>query len=166
MKKTVFAGSATALVTPMKEDLSIDFDLFGTLIQEQIRHGTDALVVAGTTGESATLTDEEHIELIRFAVKAAKGRVPVIAGAGSNSTAHALLLTKAAEKAGADALLHVTPYYNKTSQRGLIAHFSACAAATTLPIILYNVPSRTGVNILPETYEASAARQHRCHERS
>ena len=100
MKKTVFAGSATALVTPMKEDLSIDFDLFGTLIQEQIRHGTDALVVAGTTGESATLTDEEHIELIRFAVKAAKGRVPVIAGAGSNSTAHALLLTKAAEKAG------------------------------------------------------------------
>ena len=156
MKKTVFAGSATALVTPMKEDLSIDFDLFGTLIQEQIRHGTDALVVAGTTGESATLTDEEHIELIRFAVKAAKGRVPVIAGAGSNSTAHALLLTKAAEKAGADALLHVTPYYNKTSQRGLIAHFSACAAATTLPIILYNVPSRTGVNILPETYEKLA----------
>ena len=156
MKKTVIAGSATALVTPMKEDLSIDFDLFGTLIQEQIRHGTDALVVAGTTGESATLTDEEHIELIRFAVKAAKGRVPVIAGAGSNSTAHALLLTKAAEKAGADALLHVTPYYNKTSQRGLIAHFSACAAATTLPIILYNVPSRTGVNILPETYEKLA----------
>ena len=133
MKKTVFAGSATALVTPMKEDLSIDFDLFGTLIQEQIRHGTDALVVAGTTGESATLTDEEHIELIRFAVKAAKGRVPVIAGAGSNSTAHALLLTKAAEKAGADALLHVTPYYNKTSQRGLIAHFFCLRCCNNAP---------------------------------
>ena len=156
MKQTVFTGSATALVTPMREDFSIDFAVFEALMNDQIARGSDALVIAGTTGESATLSDEEHIELIRFAVKAAKGRVPIIAGAGSNNTAHAVALSRAAEKAGADALLHVTPYYNKATQRGLIAHFTACAAATDLPVILYNVPSRTGVNIRIETYEKLA----------
>lgn len=154
MKKTIFKGSGVAIVTPMKQDFSVDYKVFGDLIESQLEHKTDAIVVAGTTGEGSTLTDEEQMELVRFAVNCVKGRVPVIAGAGSNNTAHAVELSKKAEKAGADALLHVTPYYNKASQHGLFEHFKACACATDLPIILYNVPSRTGVNIQIETYRA------------
>lgn len=148
-----FQGCCTAIVTPMQDDLSINYKVFGDLLDQQIQKGCDAVVVAGTTGESATLTDEEHIELVRFAVKKAHGRIPVIAGAGSNNTAHAVYFSKEMEKAGADALLHVTPYYNKASQRGLFLHFEACAKASSLPVILYNVPSRTGVNISVETYK-------------
>ena len=153
MKPVLFNGCGTAIITPMKDDLSIHYELFGELLDQQLQQGSDAIVVAGTTGESATLTDEEHIELIRYAVKRVHGRIPVIAGAGSNNTAHAVHLSKEAERAGADALLHVTPYYNKASQRGLLLHFEACAAASKLPTILYNVPSRTGVNISVETYK-------------
>ena len=152
-KKTVFYGAATAMITPMKDDGSINYPVFKQLLEYQIANNADAVVVAGTTGESATLTDEEHIELIKFAVKTVKGRIPVIAGAGSNNTSHAVYMSKESEKAGADALLHVTPYYNKASQQGLFLHFQACSQATRLPVILYNVPSRTGVNIYPSTYK-------------
>ncbi len=152
MKPILFQGSCVALVTPMRSDSSVYYPMLGELIDWQIAQGTDALLLAGTTGEGSTLTDEEHLEVIRYAVHRAKGRAPVIAGAGSNNTAHAVYLSQEAEKAGADALLHVTPYYNKASQKGLILHFQACAAATRLPVILYNVPSRTSVNIQPETY--------------
>ena len=152
-KKTIFRGVATAMITPMKDDGAINYSVFRDLLEYQIANKADAVVVAGTTGESATLTDEEHIELIAFAVKAAKGKIPVIAGAGSNNTAHAVQLSRECEKVGADALLHVTPYYNKASQEGLFLHFKACSEATNLPIILYNVPSRTGVNIYPATYK-------------
>lgn len=152
MKHTIFTGAGVAIVTPMKKDLSIHYEMLGTLLDYQLKHHTDAIVVAGTTGEASTLTEQEQIELIRFTVEYVNHRVPVIAGVGSNNTAHAVLLSKLAYHAGADALLHVTPYYNKTSQRGLIKHFSACASASDLPIILYNIPSRTGVNILPDTY--------------
>jgi len=151
-KQIVFTGSAVAIVTPMKDDFSIDYDKLSTLVDMQIQNGTDAIVICGTTGESATMTDEEHVESIKCAVKAAAGRVPVIAGAGSNDTGYAIWLSKETEAVGADALLHVTPYYNKCTQKGLIAHFSAIADSTLLPVILYNVPSRTGVNIKPETY--------------
>ena len=157
MKKIPFKGVGTAIITPMKEDYSINYPVFADLVEQQIQGGADALVVAGTTGEGSTLTDEEHIELVRFAVEKAHGRVPVVAGAGSNCTAHAVYLSQQCEKAGADALLHVTPYYNKTSQQGLFLHFSACAQSTKLPIILYNVPSRTGVNIFPATYKRLSA---------
>ena len=126
---------------------------FDELLDMQIAGSADAIVVAGTTGEGSTLTDDEHIELVRRAVKHVRGRVPVIAGAGSNNTAHAVYLSKECEKAGADALLHVTPYYNKASQQGLFLHFNECARSTRLPVILYNVPSRTGVNIYPATYK-------------
>ena len=157
MKKIPFKGVGTAMVTPMNDDFSINYDVFTDLLEMQISGGADAVVIAGTTGEGSTLTDEEHVNLIRFAVEKVKGRVPVVAGAGSNNTAHAVWLSQECEKAGADALLHVTPYYNKTSQQGLFLHFSACAAATKLPIILYNVPSRTGVNIFPATYKRLSA---------
>lgn len=153
MKKIIFKGVGTAIVTPMKEDFSINYSVFDNLLDMQIAGNADAVVVAGTTGESSTLTDDEHIELVRHAVKYVNGRIPVIAGAGSNNTAHAVYLSKECEKAGADALLHVTPYYNKASQQGLFLHFSKCAGSTGLPIILYNVPSRTGVNIYPATYK-------------
>ncbi len=153
MKDIIFKGAGTAIVTPMNEDGSMNYDVFKELITMQIEGNADAIVVAGTTGEGSTLTDEEHIELVRQAVKFVNGRVPVIAGAGSNNTAHAVYLSKECEKAGADGLLHVTPYYNKASQQGLFLHFSECAKATKLPIILYNVPSRTGVNIFPATYK-------------
>lgn len=153
MKKTVFTGAGVAIVTPMKQDLSIDWDLLGTLIDYQIDNGTDSIVIAGTTGEASTFSDEEHIESIRYTVERAAGRVPVVAGVGSNDTNYALWLTKEAEQAGADALLHVTPYYNKTSQAGLVRHFMTMADATALPIILYNVPSRTGMTIAPKTYQ-------------
>lgn len=152
MKKTVFQGSAVALITPMNDDFSINYDELARLIDFHLAHQTDAIVAAGTTGESATLTDEEHLKVIAFCVKQVKGRIPVIAGAGSNNTARAVFLSQQAKACGADALLHVTPYYNKASQKGLYLHFKACAEATDLPVLLYNVPSRTGVNILPETY--------------
>lgn len=152
MKPLIFEGSAVALVTPMKDDFSVNYEELDRLLDFHLENRTDAVVAVGTTGESATLTDEEHIGVIAFCVRKLHGRLPVIAGAGSNSTAHAVELSKAAADAGADALLHVTPYYNKTSQKGLYLHFRACAEATKLPVILYNVPTRTGMNILPETY--------------
>ena len=152
MKNTIFEGVATALVTPMYDDGSVNFDRFKKLIDEQIEAGIPALVICGTTGESATMTLEEHAEVIRVAIKHAAGRIKIIAGAGSNDTACAIGLAKEAEEAGADALLVVTPYYNKATQKGLVAHYTAIANSVKLPIILYNVPSRTGVNIKPETY--------------
>ena len=152
MKNTIFEGVATALVTPMNEDGSINYDRLKTLIDEQIEAGIPALVICGTTGESATMTLEEHSEVIRVAIKHAAGRVKIIAGAGSNDTACAADLAKEAEEAGADALLIVTPYYNKATQGGLVAHYKYIAERVSLPIILYNVPSRTGCNIKPETY--------------
>jgi len=153
MGNLIFKGAATAIVTPMNEDFSVNYEKFRELLEFQIKEGISALVVCGTTGESATLTHQEHIDVIRFAVEVVAGRVPVIAGTGSNDTAFALELSLAAQAAGADALLMVTPYYNKTSQAGLIAHFTYVADRVDLPIILYNVPSRTGVNIKPETYQ-------------
>ena len=152
MKKTIFTGAAVAIVTPMNADGSINYDVFADTIEEQIAGGTDAIVVCGTTGEASTMTDEEHIEAIRFTVEKVAKRVPVIAGTGSNDTGYAIELSKQAEAVGADALLQVTPYYNKTSQRGLVAHFTAIADAVNIPIVLYNVPSRTGMTISIDTY--------------
>lgn len=152
MKKTIFTGSGVAILTPMHQDGSIDYEGLGRLIDFQLAGGTDSIIICGTTGESSTMTDEEHVECISYTVDRVAGRVPVVAGAGSNDTAYAIWMSKEAEAAGADALLHVTPYYNKCTQKGLVAHFSAIADATMLPIILYNVPGRTGVNILPATY--------------
>ena len=156
MKNTVFTGAGVAIITPMNADGSINYDEFGRIIDFQIENSTDAIVVCGTTGESATMTDEEHIECIKYCVDRVNKRVPVIAGTGSNDTAYAVNLSVEAEKLGADALLVVTPYYNKTSQRGLIAHFTAIADSVNIPIILYNVPSRTGVNIALDTYDTLA----------
>lgn len=152
MKKTIFTGSGVAIVTPMREDGSIHYEKLGELIDWQVENGTDAIIICGTTGESTTMSDEEHVECIRYAAERTAGRIPVVAGAGSNDTAYAVWLSKEAKQAGADALLHVTPYYNKTSQRGLVRHFNAVADATDLPVILYNVPSRTGLDIKPTTY--------------
>lgn len=152
MKNTVFTGAGVAIVTPMHEDGSIHYEKLTALIEFQLKNHTDAIVICGTTGESSTMTDEEHIRCIRHTVQVVKGRVPVIAGAGSNDTAYAVWLSHEAEEAGADALLQVTPYYNKTSQRGLVRHFAAIAEGTSLPIILYNVPSRTGVTISLDAY--------------
>lgn len=150
MKKTVFTGIGTALVTPLTPD-GIDYESFGRLIDWQINEGINALVVCGTTGEGSTLTDEEHRKAIDFSVKRAAGRVPVIAGTGSNDTAYALELTKHACECGVDGVLVVTPYYNKATQKGLISMFSDIADASTAPVILYNVPSRTGCNIESKT---------------
>lgn len=150
-KQTIFEGAATALVTPLTRD-GIDYEAFGRLIDWQIESGIDALVVCGTTGEASTLTDEEHREAIRFSVERAAGRVPIIAGTGSNDTAYAIDLTRYACEVGADAVLLVTPYYNKATQKGLIAMYNEIADASTKPVIVYNVPSRTGVNIEPATY--------------
>ncbi len=150
MKKTVFTGAATAIVTPFK-DGRIDYDSFAKLINWQIDEGIDAIVVCGTTGEASTLTDDEHRDAIKFCVDTVGGRVPVIAGTGSNDTAYAIELTNHACEAGADAVLVVTPYYNKATQKGLIEMFTAIADASAKPVILYNVPSRTGCNILPST---------------
>ena len=147
MKKPVFIGAAVAIITPMHADGSIDYEEMGRIIDDQIENGTDAIVVCGTTGESPTMTDEEHTACIRYAVKKTAGRVPVIAGTGSNDTKYAVWLSRQAQADGADALLLVTPYYNKTSQAGLIAHYTAIADAVDLPCILYNVPSRTGCNL-------------------
>ena len=152
-KQILFRGVGTAMVAPMREDGTINYPVFGQLLREQADRGADAVIIAGTTGEGSTLYDREHIELVEYAVKKINGKIPVIAGAGSNNTAHAVHLSKEFEKIGADGLLHVTPYYNKASQQGLFLHFQACAEATRLPIILYNVPSRTGVNIYPATYK-------------
>lgn len=151
MKQPVFTGAAVAIITPMHADGTVNFEELGRIIDDQIAHGTDAIVICGTTGESAALSHEEHVECIRFAVKHTAKRVPVIAGTGANDTAFAIEISKEAEEAGADALLLVTPYYNKTSQAGLIAHYTAIANAVTLPCIIYNVPSRTGVNLQPAT---------------
>ena len=151
MKPIVFTGAAVAIITPFNEDGSVNYDCFGKIIEDQIAGSTDAIVVCGTTGESATMPDEEHLEVIEYCVKKVAGRVPVIAGTGTNDTAHCIRLSQGAEKLGADALLLVTPYYNKTTQRGLIAHYTKVAQSVSLPIILYNVPSRTGLNITPET---------------
>lgn len=161
MKKTIFEGMATALITPITEN-GVDYEAFAKLIDWQIEKGINGLVVCGTTGESSTLTDEEHREAIRFAVKQAAGRVPVIAGTGSNDTAYAIELTKEACAAGADAVLVVTPYYNKATQKGLIQMFTAIADASDVPVILYNVPSRTGVNIEPATVAELAKHPRIC----
>ena len=155
MKKTIFKGAATAIITPMKKG-EVDFDALRRLVDFQIDNGIDALVAAGTTGESSTLTDEEHVEVIKTVVERAAGRVPVIAGTGSNDAAYAIKLSQDACRLGADALLLVTPYYNKATQAGLVEMYKAIAAEVTRPIILYNVPSRTGVNIEPQTYLALA----------
>ena len=153
-KQTIFTGSGVAIVTPMKADGSVNYEKYRELIEWQIESGTDAIIACGTTGESSTLTHEEHIGVMRAAVEQAAGRIPVISGTGSNDTAYCIELSQEAEKLGADALLLVTPYYNKTSQRGLVAHYTAVADAVNLPILLYNVPSRTGVDIKPETVAA------------
>ena len=150
MKTPVFTGAATAIVTPLNEK-GIDYEQFGRLIDWQIEEGIDAIVAVGTTGEGSTLTDAEHKEAIRFCVERVAGRVPVIAGTGSNDAAYAIDLTKYACEVGADAMLLVTPYYNKATQKGLVATFTAIADASTKPCILYNVPSRTGCNLLPAT---------------
>ncbi len=147
----MFSGSIVAIVTPMKADLSIDWEGYRKLIEFHIENGTDAIVSVGTTGESATLTHEEHIECIEFSVKVADGRLPIIAGAGSNSTVEAVHLALSAKNAGADAILAVSPYYNKPNQRGLLAHYRAIAESCDLPLILYNVPGRTGSDIAVET---------------
>ncbi|MBE6689040.1 MAG: 4-hydroxy-tetrahydrodipicolinate synthase [Ruminococcaceae bacterium] len=151
MKKTVFRGAATALITPFK-DGKIDYESFGRLIDFQIDGGIDALVVCGTTGEPSTLDDAEHINAMEYCIQRTAGRVPVLCGTGSNDTAYAISLSKRACEMGADALLMVTPYYNKTSQRGLVKHFNAVADSVDKPIIVYNVPGRTGLCIKPETY--------------
>ncbi|MDD6347720.1 MAG: 4-hydroxy-tetrahydrodipicolinate synthase [Lachnospiraceae bacterium] len=155
----IFTGAGTAIVTPMHEDGSINYAAFEDLINDQIRNGIDAIVTVGTSGEASTLTDEEHVEAIRFTVETVHGRVPVIAGTGSNDTVYAAALSRKAQKAGADGLLLVTPYYNKATQKGLIAHFSAIASSVDIPCLLYNVPSRCGVNLLPETVLALSQMQ-------
>lgn len=147
----IFKGAGVAIVTPMKENLEINYDKLDEMLEDQIAGGTDAIIICGTTGESATMTEAEHMEAIRFTVERVKHRVPVIAGTGSNSTATAIELSKEAEKDGADGLLLVTPYYNKATQNGLISHFSAVCNEVKIPAILYNVPSRTGCNIQPAT---------------
>ena len=148
---SVFKGAAVAIVTPMFENGEVNYPKLGEIIEYQIAHKTDAIVICGTTGEASTLSHEEHLEVIDYCVKKVAKRVPVIAGTGSNCTETAIYLSQEAEKSGADALLVVTPYYNKATQKGLIAHYTAVAESVELPIIMYNVPGRTGCNILPET---------------
>lgn len=148
---SIFTGAGVALVTPMNADGSVNFEKMKELIEFQIANDTDALIICGTTGEATTISDEDQIECVRFAKEVAAGRVPVIAGAGSNDTAHCIELAQACEKAGADGVLLVTPYYNKATQKGLILHYTAVAESINIPIILYNVPGRTGCNIAPKT---------------
>ncbi|WP_371373230.1 4-hydroxy-tetrahydrodipicolinate synthase [Sporomusa aerivorans] len=155
MKKPLFIGSAVAIVTPFTEN-GVDYETLAKLIEFQIKGGSDAIVVCGTTGEASTMPDDEHIAVIKFAVETVNKRVPVIAGAGSNDTRHAIELTKASEAVGADGILSVTPYYNKATQKGLYEHFKAIANSVSIPIILYNVPSRTNLNLNPETVKALA----------
>lgn len=147
----IFKGAGVALVTPFKENGDVDYDGLKKVVDFQVDNGTDAIIVCGTSGEAATMTEEEHISVIKACVEYVNHRIPVIAGAGSNNTATAVYLSKEAEKAGADGLLLVTPYYNKATQGGLVKHYEKVAASTSLPIILYNVPSRTGTNIQPQT---------------
>lgn len=146
MKKLPFTGSGVAIITPFDGD-KVNYDELGRIIEDQIANKTDAIIICGTTGEASTMPDEEHLAVIKYAVEKTAGRIPVIAGTGSNDTAHSVRLSKLAEEYGADGLLQVTPYYNKASKKGLIAHFSEIAKSVKIPIILYNVPSRTGVNI-------------------
>jgi len=150
MKKILFQGCGTAIATPFNEE-GVNLKEFAKLLEEQIEQGVDAIIVCGTTGESATMTEEERLQTIECAVKTSKGRVPIIAGTGSNNTKAVIEMNKKVEKLGVDGVLIVTPYYNKTTQKGLIEHYKTIAQNTTLPIILYNVPSRTGINILPQT---------------
>lgn len=152
MSNPIFTGSGVAIVTPMKSDLTVNYDVLEQLIEFQIENGTDAIIACGTTGESSTLSEEEHCEVLRFVAEKVNKRVPVIGGTGSNDTATAVALSKSAETSGVDALLCVTPYYNKTSQVGLVKHYEKIADSVNLPLILYNVPSRTGCNIQPKTY--------------
>ncbi len=147
----IFTGAGVAIVTPMHQDGTVNYDKLGELIEFQIANHTDSIIITGTTGEASTLSEEEHVECIRFAVEKVAKRIPVIAGTGSNCTETAIYLTKEAEKAGADGALVVTPYYNKATQKGLVQHFGMIAKNTSLPMILYSVQSRTGVNILPQT---------------
>ena len=151
MSNHIFTGSGVAIVTPMKSDGSVNYDEFGKILEFHVQNGTDAIIACGTTGESATLSEKEHCEVLSFVAEKINGRIPVVAGTGSNDTSTAVMLSKSAQKTGADALLCVTPYYNKTSQAGLIKHYNVIADAVDLPIILYNVPSRTGCNIKPKT---------------
>lgn len=150
MKKILFTGCGTAIATPFTKD-GVNFEVFKQLLEDQLKGHVDAIIVCGTTGEASTMTEQEKKDTIAFAVKTVAGRVPVIAGTGGNNTASSIAMTKWAESIGVDGVLLVTPYYNKTTQEGLIAHYTAIANATSLPIILYNVPSRTGLNITPET---------------
>ena len=152
MKKPIFTGAGVAIVTPFTEDNKINYPVLKDLIEFQIENGTDAIIICGTTGEGATLEHDEHVEAIRFTVETVAGRIPVIASTGSNDTEYSLKLSLAAQEVGADALLLITPYYNKASQQGLIKHFTYVADRVNIPIILYNVPSRTGCEIKPETY--------------
>lgn len=154
MKKPVFTGASVAIVTPFGADGAINYDEFRKIIDHQIANGTDSITIMGTTGESSALHDDEHREAIRFGVEYVNHRVPVVCGAGSNHTDYAISLTQHAAACGADAVLSVTPYYNKTTQRGLVAHFTAIADSANIPVILYNVPSRTGISFTPETYLA------------
>lgn len=160
MKKRIFTGCATALVTPFNDDCSVNYPRLRSLINEQIEGGVDALVICGTTGESATLDNDEHLKVLEEAVTTANGRVPIIAGTGSNDTMYAAQLSQHAESLGVDGLLMVTPYYNKTSQNGLINHYFYVADRVKTPIILYNVPSRTGTAIKPETYKELAKHEN------
>ncbi len=148
---SIFTGAGVAIVTPMKENGEVNFEKLGEILEEQIAGHTDAIIICGTTGESSTMTHEEHLETIRYTVEKVNKRIPVIAGTGSNCTETAIYLSKEAEKMGADGLLLVSPYYNKSTQKGLIAHYTAIAEAVKIPIILYNIAGRTGVNIQPET---------------
>lgn len=147
----IFKGAGVAIVTPMKENLEVNYEKLEELVDSQIQGGTDAIIITGTTGESSTMTEEEHLDVIRACVQYTNHRIPVIAGTGSNCTKTAVYLSQEAEKAGADGLLVVTPYYNKATQPGLIAHYTQIADAVKLPVIMYNVPARTGCNLLPET---------------
>ena len=147
----VFTGAGVAIVTPFKDNGEVDYEKFAEMVEYQIENGTDAIIVCGTTGESSTLTHEEHLDVIRYCVEKVNGRIPVIAGTGSNCTDTAIYLSTEAEKYGVDGLLLVTPYYNKATQKGLYQHFKAVADSVKVPVILYNVPSRTGCNIAPET---------------
>lgn len=147
----IFEGAGVALVTPFYPNGEVNFDKLRDLLEEQIAGGTDAIISCGTTGESSTMSHEEHVEVVRFTCEVVNGRIPVIAGAGSNSTKEAIHLSQAAEKAGADGLLLVTPYYNKATQNGLIAHYTAIAESVNIPILLYHIPGRTGVTMKPET---------------
>ncbi len=151
MKKRVFTGSGVAIVTPFAEDGSVNYEEFGRLIDWQIEQGTSCIVAAGTTGEASAMPDEEHIAVVEYAVQRTAGRVPVMAGAGSNDTRHGIHLAMRMQEVGADALLLVTPYYNKTTQKGLYEHFAATVKDITIPVVLYNVPGRTGLNMLPAT---------------